>query len=109
MAPAPGDFDLESARARHRESPKAFACFLSKHNPGSYSRNSGGAAVLQQGELRTADAEAKLVQEELQSLLEVKVFLSKCKQHVSMQNFHHYLSLSPLLCSCTQTPPADTD
>ena len=46
---------LEAARARHRDSPKSFACFLSHHK-------------------QVCAAEARLVKQQLESLLEANVF-----------------------------------
>ena len=50
--------DIEAARARHRDSPKRFACFLSHHT-------------------LACAAEARLVKQQLTSLLDAKVFLGK--------------------------------
>ena len=48
--------EVEAARARHRDSPKRFACFLSHHK-------------------QACAAEARLVKLQLESLLDAKVFL----------------------------------
>ena len=50
---------LEAARDRHRDSPKGFACFLSHHK-------------------QACAAEARLVKQQLESMLDAKVFLGKC-------------------------------
>ena len=50
--------EIEAARARHRSSPKGFACFLSHHK-------------------LACAAEARLVKQQLESLLDAKVFLGK--------------------------------
>ena len=52
------DDEFEAARARHRDSPKRFACFLSHHK-------------------QACAAEARLVKQQLESLLDAKVFLGK--------------------------------
>jgi len=50
---------LEVARARHRDSPKGFACFLSHHK-------------------HACAAEARLVKQQLETLLDAEVFLGEC-------------------------------
>ena len=49
---------LEVTRARHRDSPKGFACFLSHHK-------------------QACAAEARLVKQQLEFMLDAKVFLGK--------------------------------
>ena len=51
---------FEDARARHRDSSKAFACFLSHHK-------------------QSCAAEARLVKQQLESMLDAKVFLGMTK------------------------------
>ena len=51
--------EIEAVRARHRDSPKRFACFLSHHK-------------------QACAAEARLVKQQLESMLDAKVFLGKC-------------------------------
>ena len=51
--------ELKAARSRHKNSPKGFACFLSHHK-------------------QACAAEARLVKQELESILDAKVFLGKC-------------------------------
>ena len=51
--------ELEAARDRHRDSPKGFACFLSHHK-------------------QACAAEARLVKQQLESMLDARVFLGKC-------------------------------
>ena len=54
--------ELEAARARHRDSPAEFACFLSHHE-------------------QSCDAEARFVQEQLEAFLDAKVSLGKTYTH----------------------------
>ena len=55
--------ELKAAQARHRNSPKSFACFLSSHNT-------------------TCASEAKLVKRQLESFLDAKICLGKCPPYV---------------------------
>ena len=50
--------EFEAARARHRDSPKGFACFISHHK-------------------LTCAAEARLVKQQLEKMLDAKVFIGK--------------------------------
>ena len=50
---------LEAAKSRHRDSPKGFACFLSHHK-------------------QACAAQARLVKQQLESMLGARVFLGKC-------------------------------
>ena len=51
--------ELAAAKARHHGSPKGFACFLSHHK-------------------QACAAEARVVKQQLESMLDAKVFLGKC-------------------------------
>ena len=68
---------LEVARARHRDSPKGFACFLSHHK-------------------QACAAEARLVKQQLESMLHAKVFLGKCAA-LSSSSPPPYFSQTPSL------------
>ena len=59
--------ELEAARARHSDSPKSFACFLSHHK-------------------QACAAEARLVKQQLESMLDAKVFLGKRSPLSSLLN-----------------------
>ena len=58
-SPAFSTDEFKAARARHHDSPKGFACFLSHHK-------------------QACAAEARLVKQQLESMLDAKVFLGKC-------------------------------
>jgi hypothetical protein len=71
--------EIKAARLRYRSSPKEFACFLSH-----------------QKEASCTAAEASLVKQELESLLEAKVFLGKYTPSMRAHSSETCLMLSPI-------------
>ena len=70
--------ELEAARARHFDSPKGYACFLSHHK-------------------QACAAEARLVKQQLEFMLNAGVFLGKCsiEYTVSIPRLYTFLRQVP--------------